>query len=195
MRVADLVEAGIITVVTTDLAIIAIAKKHAENDFQLIKDFARPHVRRALEKALQMDIPEMTRNAIRQRLIDQHSDSITAMIGRLKAETLSINDVEPRSFSMPTRGEKVFSGEGKKDQFPEYHVARLAQEHRRKHSAAVLEPSSILAAAQAGERPVFAPVTTLRSRVLLLRFNSTIPGKQPAPSNDGAVNTEQIEST
>jgi len=120
VRVADLVEAGMIRVLTTDLTVTEIAKKHAENDFQLVKDFARPHVRRALESALKIDMPEINRDEMRDRLMGQQSDSVTKMMARLKAKTLSIDDVEPSIvFDAYARGEGFFSGDGKKDQFPD----------------------------------------------------------------------------
>ena len=37
-RVIDLVDAGLVTVLTTDLTVTEVAKKHVQNDFDLIKD-------------------------------------------------------------------------------------------------------------------------------------------------------------
>ncbi len=119
-RVVDLVDAGMIVVLTTDLTITEVAKKHAENDFQLIKDITKPHVRRAIENATQTAIPAFTKEQVRARLMEKYSAAISAMFERLKSTTLSIDDVPAsRVFDAYARSEGFFSGDSKRDQFPD----------------------------------------------------------------------------
>ncbi|MQX89019.1 PIN domain-containing protein [Sinorhizobium meliloti] len=119
-RVSDLVAAGMITLLTTDLTIAEIAKKHAENDFQVVKDFAKPHVQRVLESITRTTIPTLTKEEMRARLLENYNATTTAMFERLSAKRLSIDEVRPSLvFDSYTRGDGFFSSEGKKNQLPD----------------------------------------------------------------------------
>jgi hypothetical protein len=48
-RLVDLVKAGFITVVTTDLTKDEIVKKHVEDDYRAVKEFGRKHFRTIVE--------------------------------------------------------------------------------------------------------------------------------------------------
>nr|CAD6416846.1 hypothetical protein REQ54_01628 [Rhizobium sp. Q54] len=119
-RLADLVEADMIEILTTDLTITEIAKKHMDNDFQVVKDFAKPHVRRVLENVIATTIPALTKDEMRERLMVSYHRDTTRMFKRLGAKTLSIDDVSPSVvFDDYARGAGFFAGDGKRDQFPD----------------------------------------------------------------------------
>lgn len=60
-RVIDLVDAGLVTVLTTDLTVTEVAKKHVQNDFDLIKDICQPHFRKVNETTTGTAIPKTKR--------------------------------------------------------------------------------------------------------------------------------------
>lgn len=119
-RVADLVEAGLITVLTTDLTITEVAKKHASNDYEVIKDVGRAHFRKIVEQVVGTMIPEITKAEMKAKLTAAYDASTNAMFQTLGAKTLAIDDIKPSSvFAAYAAGEGFFTGEGKKDQFPD----------------------------------------------------------------------------
>ena len=119
-RLVDLVNAGFIEVYTTDLTKIEIAKKHIENDLNLVKEFARPHVRAVLNEIIGKALPEVSRTDLKDALQAKYTKSTDKLFKRLRAETLSIDDVKPSAvLDAYSRQEGFFSGEGKKDQFPD----------------------------------------------------------------------------
>ncbi|MBA9902331.1 PIN domain-containing protein [Burkholderia cepacia] len=119
-RLVDLVEAGFIEVYTTDLTKTEIAKKHIENDFNLAKDFARPHVREVLSEMIGSALPEVSKAQFKDALHKKYTASTERLFGALNATTLSIDDVKPSTvLDAYARQEGFFSGEGKKDQFPD----------------------------------------------------------------------------
>ena len=61
-RICDLVQSARIKVLTTDLTIIEVAKKHAPNDFTPITDLCRRHVRQLVYEHLDVKIPEKSRD-------------------------------------------------------------------------------------------------------------------------------------
>jgi predicted nucleic acid-binding protein len=68
-RVADLVEAELISVLTTDLTVTEVAKKHAQNDYNVIAEVGRPHFRKAVEEVLGTTLPDTTKAKIRTKLV------------------------------------------------------------------------------------------------------------------------------
>jgi hypothetical protein len=119
-RVVDLVEAGLVTVVTTDLTIGEVAKKHTLNDFELIREIGQPHFRRVVETATGVRLPEIKRAELKQKLTADYQASTKAMFTGLRAKTLAIDSVKPSIvLAAYAAGEGFFGGEGKKDQFPD----------------------------------------------------------------------------
>lgn len=119
-RVIDLVEAGFVGVLTTDLTITEVAKKHAQNDFDLAKGICLPHVRAVVAAATGVALPEMKKGQLKEHLTKRYDASTRAMFERLKAKCLQIDDVKPSVvFARYAAGEGFFTGEGKKDQFPD----------------------------------------------------------------------------
>ena len=119
-RVVDLVEAGLVTVVTTDLTISEVAKKHTLNDFELIRDIGQPHFRKVVEAATGVRLPEIKRAELKQKLNANYEASTKVMFTGMKAKTLVIDSVKPSIvLAAYAAGEGFFGDEGKKDQFPD----------------------------------------------------------------------------
>lgn len=119
-RLVDLVKAGFITILTTDLTKDEIAKKHGEDDYGVVKDFGREHFRKIVEAVCGMPMPQINKEGIKAKLWQKHAAGVAAMFDSLKAETLSIDEVKPSSvLDAYTRRTGLFSGVGKKDQFPD----------------------------------------------------------------------------
>ncbi|MFI4934730.1 MAG: PIN domain-containing protein [Caulobacterales bacterium] len=120
VRVIDLVDAGLVTVLTTDLTITEVAKKHVQNDFDAIKEISQPHFRKIVEGATGVVLPDLKRPQLRQKLKAAYDESTAEMFKSLKAKTLAIDEVKPSVvFNAYAAGEGFFSGDGKKDQFPD----------------------------------------------------------------------------
>ena len=119
-RVKDLVDAGFITVLTTDLSCKEVAKRHAENDYKVIKNVGLQHFRQRVRQLLGTELPEVSKGELKARLIEGYDASTTAMFDALGAKTLEIDDIKPSIvFSDYAAGQGFFTGEAKKDQFPD----------------------------------------------------------------------------
>lgn len=119
-RVRDLVEAGLITVLTTDLTVTEVAKKHAENDFKVIAEVGRPHFRKMVEDVLGTKLPTTSKAEIKAKLTAGYEAATKSMFDGISAKTLKIDDVKPSAvFEAYANSEGFFNGEGKKDQFPD----------------------------------------------------------------------------
>lgn len=119
-RVVDLVEAGLISVLTTDLTITEVAKKHVKNDFDAIKEIIQPHFRQIVKSATGVTLPSIKRKDLRKTLEDIYYNSTRDMFEELQAKTLQIDDVKPSVvFKSYAEGKGFFAGDGKKDQFPD----------------------------------------------------------------------------
>ncbi|MGI4748216.1 MAG: PIN domain-containing protein [Janthinobacterium lividum] len=119
-RVAGLVQADLITVLTTDLTITEVAKKHVENDYEVIKEVGRAHFRKIVEEVVGTKLPDITKGEIKTKLTSVYDASTTAMFKTLGATTLGIDNVKPSTvFAAYAASEGFFTGESKKDQFPD----------------------------------------------------------------------------
>lgn len=119
-RIAELVKTGLITILTTDLTITEIYKKHTDNDYNIIKEVSRAHFRNTLEKVTSVALPNITKTQIKEKLTTTYRTSTEAMFKKLKAKTLAIDDVKPSViFADYAAGAGFFTREGKKDQFPD----------------------------------------------------------------------------
>jgi len=119
-RLVDLVDAGLVSVLTTDLTMTEVTKKHVENDLNVVKDFARPHFRAILNDVFDKTLPEINKAKLKESLNDKYQKTTIKMFNALKATILAVDDVRPSDvLGAYTRREGFFSGEGKKDQFPD----------------------------------------------------------------------------
>lgn len=119
-RVADLVKAGLITTLTTDLTVTEVAKKHAANDYEVIKEVGRAHFRKIVEQVVGVALPNVAKAEMKAQLAAAYDASTKAMFDTLGAKTLAIDAVKPSVvFAAYAAGDGFFSGDGKKDQFPD----------------------------------------------------------------------------
>lgn len=119
-RIADLVTAELIEFLTTDLTVTEVAKKHTENDYEVIKDVGRSHFRKVVSEHVGSTLPNVNRTELRASISSKYVEQVAAMFKGLKAKILTIDDVKPSTvFSAYGEGNGFFSGEGKKDQFPD----------------------------------------------------------------------------
>lgn len=119
-RVGDLVDAGLVKILTTDLTVTEVAKKHADNDYEVVKEIARPHFRRIVEDVVGTKIEKISKTEIRGKLRAKYDEAVSQMFDRLKADRLEIDAIKPTSvFASYANGTGFFSGDGKKDQFPD----------------------------------------------------------------------------
>lgn len=119
-RVAELVDADLITIVTTDLTIVEVSKKHAANDYDIVKEFGRPHFRKIIEVVTGTPLPTLGKGKIKEALTALYDASTRTLFKTLGAKTLTIDAVKPSAvFEAYASGAGFFSGEGKKDQFPD----------------------------------------------------------------------------
>lgn len=119
-RLVDLVDAGLASILTTDLTMTEVAKKHAENDLNVVKDFARPHFRAILKDVLGKTLPAINKATLKDSLFDKYRKSTARLFTALDATILSIDNVRPSDvFGAYSKREGFFSGEGKKNQFPD----------------------------------------------------------------------------
>ena len=117
-RLKDLVDAGVVTVLTTDLTCWQVAKKRAEEDHDIVKEVGRSRFREIIKEVMGTNLPETTKRELQTKLVKFHVESTKMMFKALGWRTLTIEDVKPSTvFSAYTFGEGFFTDEGKKDQF------------------------------------------------------------------------------
>ena len=138
-RVVDLVDAGLITVLTTDLTITEVAKKYIQSDFDAIKEISQPHFRKIVEGATGVALPALKRPELRAKLKSIYDESTTQMFDALEAKTLQIDEVKPSAvFSAYAAGEGFFSGDGKKDQFPDAFAFECLKKEASRNSPVII---------------------------------------------------------
>jgi hypothetical protein len=152
-RVIDLADAGLVTVLTTDLTLTEVAKKHVQNDFDLIRDICQPHFRKVVEAATGSALPETKRAQLKQTLSETYEASTKAMFNQLRAKTLAIDAVKPSVvFAAYAAGKGFFTGEGKKDQFPDaFAFECLKQEATKKEPVIIVSQDGDFVAPTKGE--------------------------------------------
>ena len=119
-RLRELQNAGVIRIVTTDLTMMEIAKKFAQNDFDNIKEFVRPHIQKAINKVAKIEVPQNNKDELFNHLVKREYKEVLAFHQSLRAEILNIDAVKPSTvFENYTLKQGVFSETAKKDQFPD----------------------------------------------------------------------------
>lgn len=128
-RVRHLVEAGIVEVWSTDHTIREIAKRHAGNDLQAVKDLSKPHVAAVMSFVTGLDVPVVGHEEMADKLRGKYLADTAEMLQSLTATVFPIDDVKPSSvLTAYSESRGLFAG-GKKDQFPDAFIfARLMKE-------------------------------------------------------------------
>ena len=150
VRLKYLVNAGLVTVVATDLTFQEVAKKHAEDDYKVIKEVGRAHFRNIVKRVLGTKLPEIKKTELKAKITESYQQSTKAMFEELNCKILPIDNVKPSVvFSSYTAGEGFFTGEGKKDQFPDAFIFECL-----KTEASKKEPIIIVSNDRDFEKPV-----------------------------------------
>jgi len=119
-RVADLVNAGIIRILTTDLTVTEVAKKHTENDYEIIKEVGRAHFRKVVKEHIGSILPDLSKAKLKETISIKYNQQVAEMFVSLKSKYLPIDHIKPSTvFTAYAEGSGFFTGEGKKDQFPD----------------------------------------------------------------------------
>lgn len=119
-RTLDLVNAGLIEVLTTDHTIVEITKKHANNEYDVIKEAGRRHFRDLIEEHLGVTLPAKEKKDIYEAVKKKYAEQVSAMFKKLKARHLTVDKVKPSIvLKSLSEGTGFFSCEGKRDQFPD----------------------------------------------------------------------------
>lgn len=119
-RILDLVTAELVSVLTTDLTIAEVARKHADNEFQIIKDIGRPHFRELVKEHVGIKLPAVDKAALKDEILGKYLTSVSDMFGSLEAKILAVDDIKPSVvFGAYANKKGFFTGDGKKDQFPD----------------------------------------------------------------------------
>lgn len=114
--------------ITTDLTIQEVAKKHAENDYKVIKHIGEHHFRKTAAQVLGIKLPMTTKSEIKEKLLSSYSQSTKDMFKRLNCKVLPIDDVESSAvFSSYIANTGFFTYEGKKNQFPDAFIFKCLQ--------------------------------------------------------------------
>lgn len=124
-----MVQADLITVLTTDLTITEVAKRHAENDYEVVKDITQPHFRKVVEEVTGTKLPDVGSAELRAGLLAAYQSATKAMFDGLSAEILAIDEIKPSVvFEAYANRDGFFSGKGKKDQFPDAFIFECLKE-------------------------------------------------------------------
>ncbi|VXB53444.1 PIN domain-containing protein [Brevundimonas sp. G8] len=118
-RVRNLVEASLISVVTTDHTLIEVAKHFATHDFEALGDVTTAQVRKLVEQHLGVTIPEVKKADLKAKIRKGYLDQVNAMMASLKASQLSVDDVKASTVLSAYSAGQGFFDHGKKDQFPD----------------------------------------------------------------------------
>ena len=139
IRVIDLVEAELISILATDLTVAEVAKKHVENDYNVIKDLGRPHFRSLVETVVGVKLPITDKLELREKLNEVYEASTKKMFKSLVAKILPIDAVKPSAvLAAYTAGEGFFNGEAKKDQFPDAFIFECLRNEASENSPIII---------------------------------------------------------
>ena len=128
-RLVELVRAGFISVVTTDVTKSEVVRHHANVAFDVLKPAADERFRSLLSRQFHLKIPELSRQDLYARLKDDAVVRVERLFQDLEADTLNVDDVQPSViFGDYDRGEGLFGAKNKKNQFPDAFIfERLKQ--------------------------------------------------------------------
>lgn len=119
-RVRDLVDAGLVSVLTTDLTIVEVAKHHAKNDLDVLADITTPHFRKLVEQHTGVKLPDIKKAKLKAQLRDEYLKTTREMMKSLGAEELSVDGIKPSTvLDAYAAGQGFFEDGAKKDQFPD----------------------------------------------------------------------------
>lgn len=117
----ELINHGLVKLVSTDLTMMEIAKRFRNNDIAALEPLLKADLKHAAHQYLQLEVPGFDRDKLRASIFDHHLASVkSAMFSRFQAEIQSIDNVRPSCIlEQYTQGTGLFGPSGKKDQFPD----------------------------------------------------------------------------
>ena len=122
-RLVDLVNVGLISIVTTDLTIGQIVKHHVDDAYKTLAPLRESRFRDLVSNTLGIDLPRKSNANWRRSLKTQYENEVSEMFNKLKAETVSLDQVTPsKIFSDYINGSGFFNLKNKPDQFADAFV-------------------------------------------------------------------------
>ena len=120
----ELVEHGLIKVISTDLTITEVTKHFRNSDVERLEPLTKGELSKAAKQLMGIDIPVLDRETLRSTFFARHRKLVSLqMITRMKAEIRSIDSVKPNHvLSQYTEGTGLFGASAKKNQFPDAFV-------------------------------------------------------------------------
>lgn len=195
-RVYDLTRTDRITVLTTDLTMSEIARRHAQNDFKEIKEICRPSFRKTLEETMGIQVQEIEEGKLRENLYMKYRSSVWNMFkDMMGARTLTVNNVKPRDvFSDYVYGKGFFAeGTGKKDQFPDAFVFEcLKQEASGKEPVIIVSNDKDFVQPVIGQQNI-SLVESLPGLFDKLGLKMEVPEIESFMGQQGALIAEMVE--
>lgn len=118
---AELINHGLVSLVTTDLTLMEVAKRFRNNDVSALDPLLKSDLKDAALKYLELNIPVIDREQLRARIFERHMRAVrSAMLIRFQAQVRKIDIVKPSHIlEQYTQGIGLFGPSGKKDQFPD----------------------------------------------------------------------------
>ena len=118
-RLVDLVQYGLITVVTTDLTIAEVVRHHSDVACDTLRPLFNPRLLRSASRYLRIQIPDISDRDVRERVQSQISEGVASMFSRLNTTVLKIDEVMPsKIFDDYDQNMGFFVNRNKKNQFP-----------------------------------------------------------------------------
>lgn len=150
IRLKYLVDAGLVTVIATDLTLQEVVKNLAEKDYKNINKVGQPKFRNIVKEILDIELPKIKESELKAKITESYQESTEAMFKELKCKILPIDEVKPSVvFSSYTASEGFFAENGKKYQFPDAFIFE-----RLKAEASKEKPIIIVSNDRDFEKPV-----------------------------------------
>ncbi|WP_312708733.1 PIN domain-containing protein, partial [Stenotrophomonas sp.] len=117
----ELINHGLVKLVSTDLTMMEIAKRFRNNDVAALEPLLKADLKHAAHQYLRLEVPGFDRDKLRASIFDHHLKNVkSAMFSRFQAEMQSIDNVRPSYIlEQYTQGAGLFGPSGKKEQFPD----------------------------------------------------------------------------
>lgn len=91
----NLVDAGIVEVLTTDLVMIETCTARARRDLLDIVDLASEHIRKTVKRCLGVNLPVLDRKQLWNVLEEKHRAEVSSVFTALKARQLALDETKP----------------------------------------------------------------------------------------------------
>lgn len=120
IQLHELVEAGLISIVTTDHTILEVAKQHVRNDYGVVKVLAHNRLRKLASAKFGIELPELSDSDLHDTLWKEYESSTKKMFGHLNADILPVDDIlSSQVLKSYAKNEGFFAKDVKRNQFPD----------------------------------------------------------------------------